>query len=383
MKQPILKSLPVLMHHLVSHDTRFLSVPPAIFEKQCRALAEKGWRGVSLDEAEAFLLGERSLPAKSFLMTFDDGYLDNYVYAFPIMQKYGHKGVIFGVTSRMSLAQMDCEHQATKTGTTLRQTMTAQQAVSTSEPADITVDNLVMDDDGGHAVREPLFCNWDEARLMERSGTMSIAGHSVNHARVYSSPRFSGFIQPGDRLDHFDNILNEAVYGMPAFEHLPELTTRAFIPSNELIKHIAKLVPQDTDGAKEFFASEGSVKELKALIDTYRDSMGRFESDEEMRERMFAIMETSQHVLSRELGHTVRSFCWPWGGFCPVALEVGREAGFEVFYTTKRGVNLPGKPLAVRRFKVKNRDDQGEWLTDRTALYSYPIRGGLYSTFRV
>ena len=45
MKQRVLGSLPVLTHHLVSNDTRFLSVTPKIFEEQCRVLADNGWRG--------------------------------------------------------------------------------------------------------------------------------------------------------------------------------------------------------------------------------------------------------------------------------------------------------------------------------------------------
>lgn len=382
MKQRALGSLPVLMHHLVSNDTRFLSVTPKIFEGQCRALSDNGWRGIGLEEAEAFLIEGKPLPKKSFLMTFDDGYLDNYVYAFPIMQKYGHKGVVFAVSSRISSAQIDCEQQLVTTGTTLRSTMTEGQSVRGSEPEDVTVDNLVIEEPTGEKTRVPLFFNWDEARLMERSGSMAVAGHSVNHARVYTDHHFSQFIQPGDRLDHFDNITSEACYGMPAFAHEPELTARAFVPSSELIKRVMELVPQESEAARQFFASEGSVKKLHELVETFRGRLGHYETEKETLERMGAIMETSQTVLSRELGHDVKSFCWPWGGFCEAARQAGLKAGFKVFYTTKRGTNPPRRPLAVRRFKVKNKDDGGKWLTKRTAMYSYPVRGALYTAFR-
>ena len=49
-------------------------------------------------QVEAFLLHGTPLPRRSLLITFDDGYLDNYVYAWPILRKYGHKGVVFAVT---------------------------------------------------------------------------------------------------------------------------------------------------------------------------------------------------------------------------------------------------------------------------------------------
>ena len=94
-------SLPVLMYHYVSRFPGAIAVSPEHFEDQCRGMAEHGWRGIGLDEAEGFLLKGAPLPPRSLLITFDDGYLDNYVYAWPILRKYGHKGVVFAVTERM------------------------------------------------------------------------------------------------------------------------------------------------------------------------------------------------------------------------------------------------------------------------------------------
>jgi hypothetical protein len=41
------------------------------------------------------------VPRKSIVITFDDGYLDNWVYAHPILQKYGMHAVVFVVTGWM------------------------------------------------------------------------------------------------------------------------------------------------------------------------------------------------------------------------------------------------------------------------------------------
>lgn len=81
MKKCFRQSLPVLMHHSISGDSTQVSIRTAIFEEQCRILAEQGWFGVSLKEAEDFLINGSPLPEKAFLLTFDDGFLDNYVHA--------------------------------------------------------------------------------------------------------------------------------------------------------------------------------------------------------------------------------------------------------------------------------------------------------------
>lgn len=143
---------------------------------------------------------------------------------------------------------------------------------------------------------------------------------------------------------------------MPGFSALPELANRAFIPSPSLIEAITALVPQDDAEARDFFTSPSSVDKLKVLVESH-GSLGDYESQEKQSRRFRAVVKSCQEVLSRELGHKVRSFCWPWGVFCEEARKECLAAGFEAFYTTQLDVNLPGEPLAVGRFKVKNRTD--------------------------
>lgn len=92
------KSVPVLMYHHVSPVEGMINVSPANFEDQLKWLSRRGYRSLSCDEFAAHLAGETA-PARSVLITFDDGYLDNWVYAYPLMKRYGFHGVIFLVTS--------------------------------------------------------------------------------------------------------------------------------------------------------------------------------------------------------------------------------------------------------------------------------------------
>lgn len=82
----------VLMYHLVE-ETPFtendaLFVTPEDFEAQLRALAEAGYTFLFADE-----YGPTDTP--SVVLTFDDGYEDNYTIALPLLQKYGAKATVF------------------------------------------------------------------------------------------------------------------------------------------------------------------------------------------------------------------------------------------------------------------------------------------------
>lgn len=93
--------IPVLLYHHVNDDFSDLpelTVSPAEFEHQVQKLQAAGFQTIPPDKMIAYMRGEPvSLPDKPLVITFDDGYADNYDYAFPILKKYGFTAVIFMV----------------------------------------------------------------------------------------------------------------------------------------------------------------------------------------------------------------------------------------------------------------------------------------------
>lgn len=369
------------MYHIISHDTSHICVPPPVFEAHCKALAEKGCFGVGLREAEDFLIHGEPLPAKSFLFTFDDGYLDNYVHAWPILRKYGHKGVIFAVADKLDQAQRQGALAGAAKDDLSRPSAVDVASGACPPEALPEVDRLLGQDALGFTVRQDIFLNWDEARRMEKSGEIAVAGHSMRHASVFTGPGYSGFMRPGPRLRTFTRTWPDSFWGLPNFERGPELSNRAFIPSPDLVEAVKDLVPQDAAGAAEFFESPDKAAALARLVAGFKDALGDFESKEAMLERLGGVMENTQATLHRELGHGARSFCWPWGVFCEEALQLGQAAGFEAFYTTREGANRPGSPLHVHRFKVKNKPPA--WLLARMGIYSRPLLASAYVKMRI
>ena len=89
-------SVPVLMYHGVSDDMwgmTDLFVKPAEMEKQIVYLLENGYTPIWFED-----LAHVDEIEKPVILTYDDGYVDNYIDLFPILQKYNVKATIFVVT---------------------------------------------------------------------------------------------------------------------------------------------------------------------------------------------------------------------------------------------------------------------------------------------
>ena len=92
------RTVMVLNYHKVVDEHMSLSVPLADFEQHMKWLKEYGYTSITPEELYEFIVNGSELPEKPVLITFDDGYKDNYTNAYPIMKKYGFTGTIFVVT---------------------------------------------------------------------------------------------------------------------------------------------------------------------------------------------------------------------------------------------------------------------------------------------
>ncbi|MCV6625208.1 MAG: polysaccharide deacetylase family protein [Cellvibrionaceae bacterium] len=139
----------ILMYHMVREHVpgaRFngLRVKPALFERQVSWLARKGWQFYFLSE----LLEAETAPEKAVVLTFDDGFEDNYRNVLPVLKKYGAKATLFLVEERF-----DNDWSVKK------------KAHHSS----------------GELMREPKLTD-EQVREMIDSGCFEIGGHSLTHA---------------------------------------------------------------------------------------------------------------------------------------------------------------------------------------------------------
>ena len=86
--------VPILMYHDVSYLGYGYSKTPEIFRKQMEELKNAGFHTVFFSQVIDFVEKGTPLPSKPIVITFDDGYLTNYTYVFPILQELNMKAEI-------------------------------------------------------------------------------------------------------------------------------------------------------------------------------------------------------------------------------------------------------------------------------------------------
>ena len=98
-----MKGIPVLMYHKVSPDPHTgglgLRVPPEDFDWEMQYLKKNGYHAVGLGDVLDYFQQGKALPEKPIVITFDDGYKDNFQYAYPILRKYSYTATVFVVAN--------------------------------------------------------------------------------------------------------------------------------------------------------------------------------------------------------------------------------------------------------------------------------------------
>ncbi len=89
--------LPVIMYHSICDDgeqTSKFVINRSALEKDLKYIADNGYTAISSAELIDFVENGTPLPEMPILITFDDGYFNNYCYAYPLLKQYNTKAII-------------------------------------------------------------------------------------------------------------------------------------------------------------------------------------------------------------------------------------------------------------------------------------------------
>lgn len=203
-----------------------VSASPDMFTEQM-AYVSKNFNVISLDDLHYHIISGASLPERPLLITFDDGYLDNYEHALPVLKYHNFPAVVFIVTSRMTnpspLWWDECAyyfHATDRTDADLPflgyRTFTSHEDRMETRDEQIEALKKIPETAKQQAMvglsdvlevslsaRPPVFISWDQAREMVEAG-VTCQPHTVNHpilTRIDSAEAFQQIQQSRQMIE--------------------------------------------------------------------------------------------------------------------------------------------------------------------------------------
>ena len=263
------------------------------------------------------------LKKSSVLLTFDDGFLDNYVYAYTVLEELKLKALVFVITSKIT------NRNPEKTAKDGKEGLFIPKREETA-----LLDSL--HGDFGE------FLSWDELKIMKESGVFSIGSHSDVHVKIFSSDRVIGIWKdPSDAHWSYEFALGKtAKVGYPIFEMKSALSAKRFYPDSDFAEKVRNIYLECKD-------EKETIKRANTL-----ENKGYFESLEEFKGRVYKDLDGSKDVIEENLGITTPFLSWPWGEYCGDSLEIARDLGFEFCFSTEKGAFFGDDFCRIGRIKA-------------------------------
>lgn len=183
--------LPIVMYHSMLKDTKLQGqfvIDPAKFEEDLKYLKDNGYTTITASDLIDYVYNNKELPKKPIMLTFDDGYYNNYLYAYPLLKKYKCKAVISPIVYYSDL-----------------------YSKSTDAPS-------------------PSYshCTWKQLKEMQNSGCVEIQNHSYN---MHSQNGRLGIKQKkGESSEEYKEVITQDISkAQNRFKEKLEYTPQAFV----------------------------------------------------------------------------------------------------------------------------------------------------------
>lgn len=295
------------------------------------------------DDLYLHLSGNRKLNLKSILLTFDDGYLDNYTFVFPLLKKYKLKATFWVNPDFVD-------------GNDIRIRPTLEDYWDNKRTL-----NELNKMDG--------FVNWEEMKLMEKSGYVDIQSHTLTHARYPVSDKIVDFVNPTTKIDwlywnlypedkpyFLTNPHYKIPLGYPIYESQKGNITYKYEEDGKLAMRLTEYVRGK--GSEKFFNISDWKKELCIFTEKIRADENinyKKETEEEYIYRVRKELSESKNIIEEKLNKKVDYVCWPYGGWNDTTIRLADECGYTL-NTAKGQKNIFNKEKykRVSRFSIDN-----------------------------
>lgn len=316
------KGIPAILYHQINS---YSNVDEKLFEEHIKYLSEKGYKGITATE---YINKDFDKYEKNIMITFDDGYYDNYAKAFPILKKYNMKATIF-------LNSFYIKNEIRENQTEIKESRLANKEaiISYNETGDSTTWQ---------------YMTWEEIKEMHDSGLVDFQAHSHKHSPIFSGITLKG-IHEKSTEDSSDIYLygRETKLGDPIFNKRGECSTKGYIIEKDFF-----------DKFNEFYIENNGLENFNARAQEFISSkvgtLIKEETEADAKERIFREGLENKKQIEEKLGNTVEVFCWPWGHKSNLGVEALEKAGYRSFVTTKKGTNsIWGNNSKIRRVELR------------------------------
>ncbi|MBA7642302.1 hypothetical protein ES703_49992 [subsurface metagenome] len=359
-------STPILMYHHVNELKDSFTISPDDFQQQMEYLARKNYQTLFLDKLIDSLKEGKN--TKKVALTFDDGYLDNWVYAYPILKKYNLKATVFAVTSRIKEKSNSYRPNLEDVwnGKVDKEKL---PRISNHYQSNLRcVRNSEGSDD---------HITWEEAKEMSQSGLIDIQSHSHLHSYCYVSDKIVDYYR-GNKWRTGWLTGGDLKLGLPIYEDKPSLAGRRYFDDRDLRDKLAEYVSRK--GRERFFEKKDWKKELDGIVDDHRAGnklKDSYETLEKRKERVKKELLLSKDIIEKRLNRKCRFIAWPGGAYDDELVKWARECGYLGAVTTQPGANISNTdPMYLKRFEVK-KGDLG-WFKKRLFIYSHNLTARFY-----
>lgn len=263
---------------------------------------------------------------ENIFITFDDGFLDNWIYVFPLLKKYNVKATIF----------------------------VNPEFVDTRHPVRKNLEDYWNNKAGLKEIDRWGYLSWEEMRLMEASGLVDIQSHTLTHTKYIVSTKITGFHRPGsDCLHVIGNLFPEKKpyyiedpsfecsipYGYPLFEEASAMIARKITINEDFSREVIESL-RGINWYSPLESEPGRLYQgIKEIYNQYRERnrlvIAR-ETEKQYRTRVTDEIRCSKEIIEKELHKRVSFCCWPFGDTNDYAHQKAMDFGFLATTTGKQ-----------------------------------------------
>ena len=343
----MMKPLLVWTYHRILPDGGSAAVAPAVFRRQVEYLRGKGYEFLDCAGLLDWLAGRLDRSRRYTMLTFDDGWADNWVWATPLLAELHVRAVLAVNTGLVDFSAGGFALRSAK-----------RYAIVDSKTA---LAKAAFEGDRSS------FLNLLELKRMAQSGVWDVQAHGASHLGCYTVLRHIRGFYP----EHWHWTMERAL-GRQPFPGAPraEFSSELAVPRTRLSGELAERLSAAADDV-----------ERRRLCAAFGDkAVERIESDDEFRSRVRQDLSGCRETLKEKIGVEPVAFFWPWGHWSGEGIRIAREIGYEVLFTMEKAAVAPSTPpTLIPRIAVPK---SFERFVRQERVFASRLLGGLHTFWR-